>query len=80
MEMLERVLPRHLQIIYHINGVWIQKLLQRPSTKNNEKHMEKTHDDVKRTAKTTRKFMIFLRKPLKIMRRSMKKDPKMLEN
>ncbi|CAL1137287.1 unnamed protein product [Cladocopium goreaui] len=28
-EMLERMLPRHLQIIYHINGHWIQKLLQR---------------------------------------------------
>ena len=23
------MLPRHLQIIYHINGIWIQKLLQR---------------------------------------------------
>eukprot|EP00439_Symbiodinium_sp_Y106_P068969 s4197_g11.t2 len=28
-EMMERMLPRHLQIIYHINGIWIQKLLQR---------------------------------------------------
>ena len=28
-EMLERMLPRHLQIIYQINGHWIQKLLQR---------------------------------------------------
>ena len=30
-EMLERMLPRHLQIIYQINGHWIQKLLQRRS-------------------------------------------------
>ena len=29
-EMMERMLPRHLQIIYQINGIWIQKLLQRP--------------------------------------------------
>lgn len=28
-EMFERMLPRHLQIIYQINGIWIQKLLQR---------------------------------------------------
>ena len=26
---MERLLPRHLQIIYQINGIWIQKLLQR---------------------------------------------------